>query len=149
MITLSNEPMWSFESLRSINTQGRFTHFDYARVLRQSGKLDPEILLQWLKSYAPPLIEHNGRIYLAEQFSTKEFEDVRRRVASDSDAQLFLNLVNVTDLLGEESDAFLPDIAEQMTANWNAQLLAQYPSHLDRVQTLLDDGEYYICIVRS
>jgi len=39
---LCNEPLWSFESVRSINTQDRFTHFDYVRVLRQSGKLDQD-----------------------------------------------------------------------------------------------------------
>lgn len=147
MMILCDEPMWSFESLQSLNTQDRFTHFDYVRVLRQCGKIDQQTLINWLKSYSPSLVEHEGRVYLAEQFSDNDFEELRRRVASDSDAQLFMNLVNVTDVLGQEANA--PAVAAQIADNVNAQIFAQYPSHLDRAKTLLDGGEHYVSIVRS
>ena len=149
MRDLSSDPMWSFESLRSINGQDRFTHFDYVRVLRQSGKIDEQTLIPWLKAYAPPLIEHAGRVYLAEQFSAGDLEEMRRPALSDADVQLFINLVNISDLLGEEFRSRAPAVAAQFADNLNAQIAARYPSHLDRAKTLVDDGEHFISIVRS
>ena len=146
---LCNEPLWSFESVRSINTQDRFTHFDYVRVLRQSGKLDQGSLLLWLGSYAPQIVEHNGRIYFAEMFSAGELEALRGRVANDADAQLLLNLVNITDVLGEDSGASIPALVERMVANLNALIRAQYPGLQDRAKVVVDEGDHYICIVRD
>mgnify|MGYP003576369853 CR=1 FL=1 len=146
---LVDDPVWSFDSLRAINSQDRFTHFDYVRVLRQAGKIDSRTLAQWLKSFVPPLVEHSGRLYLSEQFSAAELVDVRRRVQDDSEAQLFMNLVNISDLLAEEADTQAESIASLIAQNLNAIIGVRYPSHLDRADTLVEDDEHYVSVVRT
>lgn len=144
MIELTDEVGWSFEELLALNAGMNFSHYDYARVLRQSGHLSVDRLIQWLRSYEPPMITYSGRLFLGENFSASKYKEMLVSGSKVQDAQLFINLINVSDILGREAETNCELIADEISATWNFCLKNAYPSALERARVIREEDEFYV-----
>lgn len=148
MINLCDEPEWSFEELRSLNAAVVFSHYDYARVLRQSGKISYEVLINWLTTYQPSFTVFNEKVFVEEMFSIERYTSLLTNGSSEDAAQLFINLVSINSIIGDGFDGSIKTIAKNVADKWNSRLLIENLNSTDRARVIYEknDEEYFVTI---
>lgn len=148
MSNLCNEPGWSFEELRALNSPLVFSQYDYVRLLRQSGRVSNESLVTWMSNYQPTFKVINGKVFLEELFSAERYQQFLDSSTPADSAQLFVNLINISSIVDHSVDGSVEKIANNIAAAWNSKLSAELPNFKDRARVIYekDDDEYYVTI---
>ena len=148
MIDLCNEPGWAYDDLRALNSLVSFSRYDYARLLRQSGRISMEDLLKWLTSYRPTFRVVHGQVFLEELFSTQRYKELQAGGTSADVTQLFINLVNVSSIVGDSLEALTAETAKKVAAIWNIKLAEECPEVKERARVIYekDDDQYFVTI---
>lgn len=145
---MSDSKSFDFNSFVSANTGQIVTGFDYLHAVYKAHELHVDFISYFTKLFWPDFKVVNGLVFVAELFNTERYQELLNERRGLSEAQFWMNLLEVTGLFDElTTDEAMP-IAESLVASWNSKMNSEFGSVSVPARAIRDDetGEVFVTI---
>jgi hypothetical protein len=111
--------------------------------LIQDGKIDPKDLFKFAELYWPTFVERDRYIFLKEQFSEEEYDELVKR---GNNPEYWINLLTIDEFFSELPDGEDQAIAlvKTLAEMWRAKLKKEFPDMNFAIECLWNE-EYGDC----
>ena len=137
-----------FDAFVKINSPKRVTGIDYVRSLYKTMDVPNDFVLWFARLLWPRVMVLDGRVFIADLFDSERYKTLLQSDHSESSAQFWTNLLEITGLFDDlsESDAF--EMAEGIAASWNCKIDIECSDASGRARVIHDKttGEIFISI---
>jgi hypothetical protein len=125
----------SFLGMSSIE----LSNFDYFYAVRQGLDVHEDFIASFVAIFNPVIIEVNDGLFVKENFTAKQYDDLLGGGVERSEIPYWLNMIELTDLLGEISYDSAAELGQVIRDCWAAKLEKTFPNSGFEARLLLED----------
>ena len=123
---MSKKNSFDFVSFKAANADRIVTGFDYLHAVYKSQGLAPDFILWLAKLFWPDLKKVDGIVFISELFNADRYNELLGNGHSYTQAQFWMNLIEVTGLFDDLPTDQAIVIAESIANSWNSKLQNEF-----------------------
>lgn len=135
---MSDNKSFDFNSFVAANEGQHVTGFDYLHTLYKSHGLAADFVLYFTKLFWPDFKVIDGLVYLSEMFEPERYRSLLDEGRKSTEAQYWMNLLEITGLFDELPTDDAMFIAEALAASWNSKMIIEFGSTLMPARAIRD-----------
>jgi len=139
----SKSDLPSYNQWRSSNGEG-FSLFDFLRGVIVTGAIEPDPLIAFWKLLLPDLVEHEGMVFLQENFRWERYRTLRDEGRSPHQIEYWMNLLGISTLLEGLPIDRVEELSRDIVFCWRARLAEKFPDRCFQVEICEDDGDTFV-----
>lgn len=145
---MSDNKTFDFASFVSANVGRIVSGFDYLHVVYKSQGLAADFILWFSKLFWPDFKTVDGVIFVSELFNAERYQELLNNGNSATQAQFWMNLLEITGLFDDLSTDQAMDIAEVLAESWNSKLEKEVKPSPTLARAIRDEetGEVFVTI---
>lgn len=142
-----NEP-FDFTSFASANVGRMVSGFDYLHAVYKSQGLAVDFILWFARLFWPDFKTVDGMIFVSELFSAERYQELLGNGHSPTQAQFWMNLLEITGLFDDLPADEALGIAESLANSWNSKLQKELGVSSTPARAIVDEetGEVFVTI---
>ncbi|MEF1257096.1 hypothetical protein [Vibrio sp. M260112] len=142
-----NKP-FDFAMFVSANVERRVSGFDYLHAAYKSQELAADFIVWFARLFCPDFKTVDGTVFIAELFDTEHYQELLRNGHSFTQAQYWLNLLEITGLFDDLSTDQAIKFAESLADSWNSKLTKEFGRVSAPARAIYDEetGEVFVTI---
>ncbi len=133
-----NKP-FDFDMFISSNKGSHVSGFDYLHIVYKSQELSGDFILWFARLFCPDFKIVDDAIFISELFNNERYRDLLRHGHSSSQAQFWLNLLEITGLFDHLSTEQALEIAEYLADSWNYKLSKEFGKNSTKARAIHDE----------
>ena len=145
---MANNESYSYERFEHMNSPKRVSEIDYVQSLYKSMKIPDDLVLRFFRIAWPNFVLLDNRVFVADIFDRQRYEELRNSGHSESSAQFWMNLLEITGVFDEMQSQQAIEIAQILSSSWNGKLDKEYDESAGRARVIHDEatGETFVAI---
>jgi hypothetical protein len=145
---MSGNKPFDFASFVSANEGRIVSGFDYLHVVYKSQGLTADFILWFARLFWPDFKTVDGMIFVSELFDTERYQKLLSDGCSHTQAQFWMNLLEITGLFDDLSTEQATTIAELLADSWNSKLHKEIGISQVLARAICDEetGEVFVTI---
>lgn len=138
----------SYDRFEKANAPKRVTGIDYVRSIYKSLNLPSDFVLQFSQLFWPNFLVVDGKVFVNDLFDRERYEGLRKSGQSESGAQFWMNLLEITALFDDLLEPQALAVAEIAAACWNRKLDGEFSGNADEARVVHDKatGEVFVVL---
>jgi len=147
-VKMSYNKPFDFEMFASANVGHNISGYDYLHSAYKSQELAADFILWFTRLFCPVFKIVDGNVFISEMFDTVRYQELMRDGHSSTQAQFWLNLLEITGLFDELSTEQAKELAESLADSWNSKLNKEFGVGSTLARTICDEetGEVFVTI---
>jgi hypothetical protein len=139
---------YSYERFQQANASKRVGGIDYVQSLYKSLKIPNDLVLWFFRLAWPDFIVLDNRAFIADLFDKQRYEEFRSSGHSESSAQFWTNLLEITGMFDDMPLPQALEVAQSLSSCWNSKLDKECDISTGRARVVHDEetGEVFVAI---
>lgn len=137
----------SFDQFAKINAPKQVSGIDYLRSIYKALELPIDFVLQFTRLISPRVLVVDGRVFIADLFDSERHQDFLKSGRSESSAQFWTNLLEVTGLFDDLPESAALELAECLATSWNRKIESECVDATGRARVIHDKSTEEIFVV--
>ena len=145
---MSDNKPFDFASFVSANVGRIVSGFDYLHAVYKSQGLAADFILWFARLFWPDFKTVDGIIFVSELFSAERYQELLSNGHSTTQAQFWMNLLEITGLFDDLPTDQAMVIAESLAGSWNSKLQKELGISSTLARAIYDEetGEVFVTI---
>ncbi|GAB6262869.1 hypothetical protein [Photobacterium sp. R1] len=145
---MSYSKPFNFTMFASANAGRNVSGFDYLHAAYKSQELAADFILWFARLFCPDFKTVDGAVFISELFDTERYQELLSNGHSSTQAQFWLNLLEITGLFDDLSIDQAMEIAEFLADSWNSKLNKEFEGTSTLARAICDEetGEVFVTI---
>ena len=139
---------FDFTSFVSANFGHRVSGFDYLHTVYKSQEVATDFILWIARLFWPEFKTVDDMIFISELFDAERYQELLSDGYASTQAQFWMNLLEITGLFDDFSTEQAKVIAELLVDSWNSKLQKEFEISSKLARVLFDEetGEVFVTI---
>lgn len=145
---MSDNKPFDFKSFVSANAGRIVSGFDYLHAAYKAHGITADFIYYFSRLFWPDFRVVDGLIFVAELFEEGRYQGLLNEGRSSTEAQFWMNLLEITGLFDELATDEAMSIAEVLAASWNSKLNSEFGIISVPAKAICDNdtGEVFVTI---
>jgi hypothetical protein len=118
---------------------GGLSMFDYFYMVRASGAVHEDFIMSFAAVFNPTIVKQRGGFFVKENFNSKRYEELLEGGVERSDIPYWLNMLELTDFLGDVSYDYAAELGAVVCECWSSKLEKKFPNSGFEARLVLED----------
>ena len=139
----------SYSDYLAVNEEG-LSRFDYFYMVREKKGLCSDFIISFAALFNPTLFYKGGGYFVGENYTELKYHEFMQGGVDALDVSYWVNMVEITSLLGDISYEGAAEIGAVICKCWNDKLVQQFPESGSEAILLLEDDldEVWVTLCR-
>jgi len=145
---VENKNLFSLKEFLLANQPKKLSEIDYIHALYKLIDLPIDLLFCFIKLLMPEFKVVDGLVFLSESFDSNTYKTYLSEDKSNSETQLWINLIEITGVFEEIDEDDAIRLANAIADMWNLKLESNVVSGLGNARVIHDkeEGEVFVTI---
>lgn len=142
-------PKDCYSDYLAVNDEG-LSRFDYFYMVREKKDLCGDFIISFAALFNPTLFYKGGGYFVGENYTELKYQEFMQGGVDALDVSYWVNMVEITSLLGDISYEDAAGIGAVICKCWNDKLVQQFPESGSEAILLLEDDldEVWVTLCR-